>query len=156
MRTPILISALLTMALHAEPIKLHSANPHYYLFHGQPTILITSAEHYGGVVNKVAGAYHGRSVDPITISDLLKDLEADYIDRGCSSLPTFRCFQKHLIPVLGNIRVSKFGTSDLNEYKRIRLADITAHGGTNTTINREIQKHCGLHGTSGSGMTRRK
>ena len=36
----------------AEPIKLHPNNPHYYLFNGRPTILITSAEHYGGVVNK--------------------------------------------------------------------------------------------------------
>jgi hypothetical protein len=35
----------------AEPIKLHPSNPHYYLFNGQPTILITSAEHYGGVIN---------------------------------------------------------------------------------------------------------
>jgi len=52
MRIPILISALLAMALQAEPVKLHPDNPHYYLFDGQPTILITSAEHYGGVVNK--------------------------------------------------------------------------------------------------------
>ncbi len=36
----------------AEPIKVHPDNPHYYLFNGQPTVLITSAEHYGGVVNK--------------------------------------------------------------------------------------------------------
>jgi len=36
----------------AEPIKHHPANPHYYSFNGQPTILITSAEHYGGVINK--------------------------------------------------------------------------------------------------------
>ena len=35
----------------AEPIRLHPANPHYYLFNGQPTVLITSAEHYGAVVN---------------------------------------------------------------------------------------------------------
>ena len=35
----------------AEPIKVHPANPHYYLFNGQPTVLITSAEHYGAVVN---------------------------------------------------------------------------------------------------------
>jgi hypothetical protein len=35
----------------AQPIRLHPANPHYYLFNGQPTILITSAEHYGAVVN---------------------------------------------------------------------------------------------------------
>ena len=52
MRIPLLISALLAVGLHAEPIKLHPDNPHYYLFHGKPTILITSAEHYGGVVNK--------------------------------------------------------------------------------------------------------
>jgi hypothetical protein len=36
----------------AQPIKVHPANPHYYLFNDQPTVLITSAEHYGGVVNK--------------------------------------------------------------------------------------------------------
>jgi hypothetical protein len=41
----------LATAAVAEPIKLHPANPHYYLFNGQPTILITSAEHYGAVVN---------------------------------------------------------------------------------------------------------
>jgi len=35
----------------AEPIKRHPSNPHYYLFNGRPTILITSAEHYGAVVN---------------------------------------------------------------------------------------------------------
>ncbi len=33
------------------PICVHPQNPHYYLFDGKPTILITSAEHYGAVVN---------------------------------------------------------------------------------------------------------
>lgn len=32
-------------------LKVHPANPHYYLFRGRPTILITSAEHYGAVIN---------------------------------------------------------------------------------------------------------
>jgi len=36
----------------AEPIRQHPDNPHYYLFRGQPTVLITSAEHYGAVVNR--------------------------------------------------------------------------------------------------------
>ena len=40
------------IGLEAEPIKLHPSNPHYFLFNGQPTVLITSAEHYGAVVNK--------------------------------------------------------------------------------------------------------
>jgi hypothetical protein len=36
----------------SEPIKVHATNPHYYIMNGQPTVLITSAEHYGAVVNK--------------------------------------------------------------------------------------------------------
>ena len=34
-----------------EPIKLHPDNPHYFLWRGKPTVLITSAEHYGAVLN---------------------------------------------------------------------------------------------------------
>jgi hypothetical protein len=34
-----------------EPITVDPSNPHYYLFNGKPTILITSAEHYGALVN---------------------------------------------------------------------------------------------------------
>jgi len=47
-----LIVALATSTLTAEPIKLHPANPHYFSFDGRPILLITSAEHYGAVVNK--------------------------------------------------------------------------------------------------------
>ena len=35
----------------ATPIAVHPANPHYFIWRGQPTILITSAEHYGAVLN---------------------------------------------------------------------------------------------------------
>jgi hypothetical protein len=43
---------LLAAALPAaEPIRLHPDNPHYFEFRGKPTVLITSAEHYGGVLN---------------------------------------------------------------------------------------------------------
>ena len=35
----------------AAPIRLHPDNPHYFLWRGQPTILITSGEHYGAVLN---------------------------------------------------------------------------------------------------------
>lgn len=34
-----------------KPIALHPENPHYFLFRGEPTILITSGEHYGAVLN---------------------------------------------------------------------------------------------------------
>ncbi len=34
-----------------QPISLHPQNPHYFLFRDKPTVLITSAEHYGAVIN---------------------------------------------------------------------------------------------------------
>lgn len=34
-----------------EPLRLHPDNPHYFLFRGKPTIIVTSAEHYGAVLN---------------------------------------------------------------------------------------------------------
>ena len=34
-----------------EPVSLHPSNPHYLLFRGKPTVLISSTEHYGAVLN---------------------------------------------------------------------------------------------------------
>ena len=56
--------------LSAQPIRLHPDNPHYYLFQGKPTVLITSAEHYGGVVN---GAF-----DYVRYFDALKAYGLNY------------------------------------------------------------------------------
>jgi hypothetical protein len=35
-----------------KPIQLHPRNGHYFLWRGKPTVLITSAEHYGAVLNR--------------------------------------------------------------------------------------------------------
>ncbi len=35
----------------AGPIQLHPENPHYFLYKGKPLALITSAEHYGALLN---------------------------------------------------------------------------------------------------------
>ncbi|HSO88436.1 MAG TPA: hypothetical protein VLQ91_17925 [Draconibacterium sp.] len=35
----------------AQPISLHPQNTHYFLFKGKPAVLVTSAEHYGAVLN---------------------------------------------------------------------------------------------------------
>ena len=64
------LAGLLAIGLSAQPIKLHPENPHHYLFRGQPTILITSAEHYGGVVNK--------DFDYVTYFDALKAYGLNY------------------------------------------------------------------------------
>ncbi len=64
-------AALLSAAaLHSQPIRLHPDNPHYYLFQGKPAVLITSAEHYGGVVN---GAF-----DYVKYFDALKAYGLNY------------------------------------------------------------------------------
>ena len=46
-----LATSLAAAVAHAQPLSLHPDNPHYFLFHGQPVVLITSAEHYGAVLN---------------------------------------------------------------------------------------------------------
>lgn len=43
--------AFAAQSAKADPFHLHPENPHYFLFRGEPTLLITSAEHYGAVLN---------------------------------------------------------------------------------------------------------
>ncbi|MGQ9524156.1 MAG: hypothetical protein ACUVTZ_04865 [Armatimonadota bacterium] len=42
---------LLAATQVSEPIALHPDNSHYFIFRGKPTVLITSGEHYGAVLN---------------------------------------------------------------------------------------------------------
>ena len=46
-----LVTAFVVYSLHAQPISLHPENPHYFQYRGKPTIIITSGEHYGAVLN---------------------------------------------------------------------------------------------------------
>lgn len=43
--------AVVCVPAASPPLALHPDNPHYFLFRGQPTILIGSGEHYGAVLN---------------------------------------------------------------------------------------------------------
>src|SRR5712692_3384280 len=43
--------AALAAAENDKRLRLHPRNPHYFLFRGKPTVLITSGEHYGAVLN---------------------------------------------------------------------------------------------------------
>ncbi len=47
----LVLFAITAAAVHAAPISLHPDNPHYFLFRDKATVLITSGEHYGSVVN---------------------------------------------------------------------------------------------------------
>jgi hypothetical protein len=55
-RLQTLISALLVLLVSSKvtaqsPVKLSKLNPHYFEYKGTPVVLITSAEHYGAVLN---------------------------------------------------------------------------------------------------------
>jgi hypothetical protein len=47
----VLLSACNKPVPMPEPIALNPENPHYFSYKGKPTILITSGEHYGAVMN---------------------------------------------------------------------------------------------------------
>jgi hypothetical protein len=50
-QTALILFATLPTAAQNRPLALHPDNPHYFLFRGRPMILLTSAEHYGAVLN---------------------------------------------------------------------------------------------------------
>src|SRR6266571_5043037 len=69
-----------------KPIGLHPENPHYFLFRGKPTVLITSGEHYGAVLNL--------DFDYVTYLDTLKkdglNLTRTFTGSYVEPLGTFR------------------------------------------------------------------
>ena len=50
-RLPLVLCLSVISSLLAQPVSIHPENPHYFLYRGKPTIIITSAEHYGAVLN---------------------------------------------------------------------------------------------------------
>ena len=40
-----------TLSIASTVLSLHPDNPHYFLWRGRPTVLVTSGEHYGAVLN---------------------------------------------------------------------------------------------------------
>ncbi|MDQ2775493.1 MAG: hypothetical protein M3Y57_11350 [Acidobacteriota bacterium] len=42
----------LTATTSADPLSLDSRNPHYFEYQHKPTVLVTSGEHYGAVINQ--------------------------------------------------------------------------------------------------------
>jgi hypothetical protein len=48
----LLLSGLAPFSSGAEPLKLHTENPHYVVFRGKPAVLVASTEHYGAALNR--------------------------------------------------------------------------------------------------------
>ncbi len=46
-----IVASIPVFAASSAPIALHPDNPHYFQWRGKPTVLITSGEHYGALMN---------------------------------------------------------------------------------------------------------
>jgi hypothetical protein len=51
LRTLVVLLISVVPVLSREPLRLHPENPHYFLFRDKPTVIVTSGEHYGAVLN---------------------------------------------------------------------------------------------------------
>ena len=51
MTNALTLTLVFSMGAAGQTLRLHPGNPHYYEFGGKPTVLVTSAEHYGAVLH---------------------------------------------------------------------------------------------------------
>ena len=90
-----------------QPLALHPDNPHYFLFRDKPTILITSAEHYGAVLN--------RDFDFIKYLDELRahqfNLTRIFSGVYCEDTSAFNITRNTLAPAAGKL-LSPWARSD--------------------------------------------
>ena len=95
----VLLSATCSLAAEPAPIALHPENPHYFLWRGKPTILITSGEHYGAVLNR---AFDYKSYLAALQSDGL-NLTRTFSGAYCESATAFNIESNTLAPAQGDL-----------------------------------------------------
>ncbi len=86
----------LRAAQHYEPLKLDSENPHYLDFRGKPSVLVTSGEHYGAVVNL---DFH--------YSTYLKELQRDHLNLTRVFAGSYREIDKPYDPTKGGYTIDR-------------------------------------------------
>ncbi len=83
----------------AAPLALHPDNPHYFIFRGQPTVLITSGEHYGAVLN--LDFNFRRYLDTLAQDGL--NLTRTFSGAYCEHDGSFNISRNTLAPAQGNL-----------------------------------------------------
>ncbi|MBN1509154.1 MAG: heparin lyase I family protein [Sedimentisphaerales bacterium] len=83
----------------SEPIKLHPENPHYFLWRGEPTLLITSTEHYGAVLNRAFD--YKRYLATLQASGL--NLTRTFSGAYCEPVGAFQIERNTLAPAQGDL-----------------------------------------------------
>ncbi|MFH1717412.1 MAG: hypothetical protein ABIF19_08690 [Planctomycetota bacterium] len=82
-----------------KPIQLHPDNPHYFLWRGKPTILITSGEHYGAVLNRAFD--YKKYLD--TLESLGFNLTRTFSGAYCEPVGAFKIRNNTLAPAEGRL-----------------------------------------------------
>jgi len=93
------IAGFAVAAPPGKPLALNPDNPHYFVFRDKPTILITSAEHYGAVLN--------RDFDYVKYLDELKahelNLTRTFTGAYCEDTKSFGIARNTLAPSEGKL-----------------------------------------------------
>jgi hypothetical protein len=92
----LLMAAAHLCAAHNEPLKLDPQNPHYLHFRGRPTVLVTSGEHYGALVNL-----------DFDYSVYLKELQRNHLNLTRVFSGSYREIDKPHDPVKGGYTIDR-------------------------------------------------
>lgn len=82
---------------NADPLRLHPENPHYFEYRGKPRVLITSAEHYGAILNAdfdYVTYLHTLSGDGLNHTRM-------FVGAYCEPVGAFKIVQNTLAPAAG-------------------------------------------------------
>src|ERR1700674_1706746 len=81
------------------------------------------------------GKFAGLAIERITVGELIRDVEQDYIVNGRKDLPILKLrIKAHLEKRFDKLRAADFGTANVNVYIALRKRE----GAANATINREL------------------
>ncbi len=107
-------------AIKAQPVALHPENPHYLLYKGKPLVLVTSAEHYGSVINrdfdyrKYLATMHDEGMNYTRI------FTGSYVE-----IPeSFGIENNTLAPAVGSFVMPWAGTDEAGLYKSEKKVDL--------------------------------
>ena len=138
------LSALSFELRAAEPLKLHPENPHYFQWRGKPTLLITSGEHYGTVLN--ADFDYVKYLDTLAKDGL--NLTRTFTGVYCEHPTAFNITSNTLAPAPGRLLApwarsdapgyanggNKFDLTKWDEAYFHRLKDFVAQAGTRGVV----------------------
>ncbi|MBT3605078.1 MAG: hypothetical protein HN521_18615 [Candidatus Latescibacteria bacterium] len=96
----------------AEPLRLHPDNPHYFMRNGKPVVLVTSAEHYGVVLN--ADFDYAKYLNTLA-KDGLNNTRM-FVGAYCEPVGAFKIVQNTLAPAAGKF-MCPWGRSDEPGYE---------------------------------------